>query len=151
MATTPRGYVYQDDLNAANNPPLDLQALAESIDDDITALVAAPAWTAITLGAGWSHTSPWTGARYRKRWGRVATQGRVTGTGGVGNAIFTYAAGHLPSFDAIDGAGNDYAIWTADANGTAVRLAVRSDGLVVCLTAGTITGLSLAPLAFDVD
>lgn len=153
--TLNRAYPYPSGSDA-NDVPYRMQQLAEAVDADMVTVSAAagdhPGWQAVTtLGVGYSNAAPWTAVRYRRRAGRVTVQGRVSGTGGVSNVLFTLPIGYRPSADAIDGDANDALVWAADANATTVRLAVWTDGRVTVLTSGTITSLSLAPIVFDVD
>lgn len=105
MATTPRGYVYQDDINAPNNIPGDLQALAESVDADVATLETATkpgSTTSITAASGYT----WAGGGARIRGNLVEfmpaqisrASTSVSLSIGAANAalIGTLPAGHYP-------------------------------------------------------
>lgn len=94
--TSPLGIPYPDPGDPLSDIQADMQALAEFVDDVITALsaVAAVGWTAATLGTGWTGT-----VEYARSAGMVTVEldGVTKASWSAGDVIATLPAGFRPS------------------------------------------------------
>ena len=98
--------------------------------------------TVTALGPGWSLATPWTAVVLRRRGRRVTIEGRVTGTGGAANPLFTLAVGWRPDLSAVSG---DAITWIADGGAGAgpVRAAISNAGVVSLSSAVAVAGMGL--------
>lgn len=144
MPTTPRGYAYPSGSDPTDVPG-DLQALAEDVDTDVTAVVAAAVQKALfdantILKADANDTPEALTVAEERLVGRI-TGGEITGlTAAQVKTFLALVAGDIPDLSAtyvpkslIDAAGD---LIYGSAADTVARLAAGSNGDVLTLAAG---------------
>lgn len=151
MATTTRGYRYPASTDAPN-VPLDLQRLAEDVDDDVSALHADTGWVTPTIDAAWDTYST---IECRNVGGVVHLRGYVRPDSGAVSAGLTAGIATLPAGSRPDAQVYISAVrWVAGGSpeyGGDATVRVATDGVLSVYVPDATTGVMVDGLVFLVD